>query len=185
MHPAPSRHVVSSGHSGVSAHDSAPVHLASHEHDSLHLIRFLHERSPEHVMSHARSIPQWISSAQASTPEHRTSQLVASSHSTFFAHARSPHSTRHGRFGSQRMSTDWHESGALQSITHTPSTQLPREQPSAHRSIASPVAVVASGVAGVPSQAAPPVHAPSTQLCPGAQSDSAPHATVQSRTSGE
>src|SRR5688572_26973216 len=51
--PAPRRQEVPSGHSFVSPHENAPLQVASHEHDSLHLIRFLHERSPEHVTSHA------------------------------------------------------------------------------------------------------------------------------------
>jgi hypothetical protein len=40
------------GHSGVSTQLFKPVHVTSHAHDSLHLIRRLHEPVPLHETSH-------------------------------------------------------------------------------------------------------------------------------------
>ena len=141
------------------------MHETSHEQASLHLTRLSQESDPEHVTEQGRLALQWISSEHEFVPEHTTSQLVAASQSTFFSHARSPHTTLHGRFAIQRMSLPRHESGALQSITQTPSTHVPFVQPSAQRSWtdASLVAAVAS-VAGWPSHEPEAVHQPSTQL---------------------
>ena len=142
------------------------MHETSHEQASLHLTRLSQESGPEQVTEQGRSALHRISSEHELVPEHTTSQLVAPSQSTFFSHARSPHTTLHGRFAMQRMSLPRHESGALQSITHTPSTHVPFEQPIAQRSCieASLVAAVASGVAGWPSHEPDAVHQPSTQL---------------------
>ena len=158
----------------------------SHAQDSLHLTRLSQESKPEQVTLHGRSAAQRISSEHESAPLHTTSQLVAVSQSTFFSHARSPHTTLHGRFAMQRMSAPRHASGALQSITQTPSTHVPFAQPSAQRSCAaSVVAALASGELGWPSHAPEAVHQPSTHAWPEPQSVSAVHDTVQSRTDGE
>lgn len=119
---------------------------------------------------------------------------------TLFVHASSPHTTRHGRFVGQTTSL-LHESAAEQSITHTPPTHVPAEQPCIQRSFASLLPVEPSlGTAIDPSTVARPppppppglrhgdapsvVHHPLRHTWSPAQSVAAEHSTVQSRNVG-
>lgn len=99
------------------------------------------------------------------------------------------------------MTSLLHDPAAEQSITHTPSTQVPLEQPWMHRSFTS-VLVLSPGTAIEPSTVVPPppppgpppgsrhsdapslVHQPARQIWSPAQSVAAEHSTVQSRSAG-
>jgi hypothetical protein len=151
------------GHSGVSAQAPVPAQSISHEQASLHFTRFLHENAPAHVMSHG-ALPHRISSAQALRPLQWTSQLDASPHCTFFAHAWSPHTTRHGTLGGH-MKSFAHEPVAVQSMTQTPPTHVPFGQPSSHSGraseVASEVAIAESGVRPTHDEVSGAAHQPS------------------------
>jgi hypothetical protein len=147
----------------------------------LHFTFFLHEPMPEHVTSHG-AIPHWTSSAQASKPLHSTVHDDAIPQTTRRSHDRSPQTTLHGTFGGHVTSCA-QVSEPLQSITQTPATQVPFEQPCSHRVSRASTEDGPSGI--TPVQLAPPEHQPSTQPCPPPQSAALAHATVQSRSDGE
>ena len=160
--------------------------MTSHAHESLHFTRRLHEPVPAQVTVHGPR-PHTTSSAQASSPLHWTSHVDASPHTTLRSHARSPQTTRHGTFGGHATSIG-HASGALQSITHTPPTQLPFGQPSSHRLFASGDVASAppSKVTSAQPVSADVAHQPAgVHTCPPAQAPALAHATVQSRSDGE
>jgi hypothetical protein len=95
-------------------------------------------------------------------------------------------------FGAQKISPG-HESGALQSITQTPCTQVPFVQPIAHSEAASGGVLVFASASGFASSLGPPpqgtsgaAHQPcAPHTWPPPQSAAPVHETVQSRNDGE
>jgi hypothetical protein len=93
-------------------------------------------------------------------------------------------------FGGQKTSVG-HESGALQSITQTPCTQVPFVQPEAQSEPAS--GRVLASASGFAASAGPLLHAIAgsahqpcaPQTWPSPQSAAPVHETVQSRSDGE
>lgn len=123
--PLPTRHA-DSGHSDALVQELAPLHVTSHEQLPAHFI-LLHEPSPLHTTSQS-PVGQMTSSRHANSPVQRTSHDDAFSQRIFFVQELSPQITRHGRFAGHVMSIA-HSPAPEQSITHTPSTHVPFEQP--------------------------------------------------------
>jgi hypothetical protein len=76
LQPRPSWHAVVIGQAESSAHEPEPVHDASHEHESAHLIWRRHELMPLQITSQGPLLHR-ISSPQLDAPVQWTSHDVA------------------------------------------------------------------------------------------------------------
>jgi hypothetical protein len=169
------------------AHALVPLHVASHAHALPQRTR-LHAPAPAQATVQ-RPAPHRTSSAQLPVPVHWMSQLAAAWQLAPCWQAWSPHMTRHATVPGHRTSAG-QLNAALQSITHTPRSQVPALQAARHAALsgASIAPAAASGPAdtclhrpAIPAAA----HQPSApQTWPPPQSVELEHSTVQSRSFG-